>query len=130
MGNEVSIVAPEIRRAAGNVDEAAGIVAKVALAGPLDHVITMCQEIGSAGPLKSAATRLQTEWRDDKSTWAQYARQHANGMRTAADQLTEVDALSAAEARRIGVDLTKPYVDADPTTKGVQQPTTKGVEDA
>lgn len=123
MGNELQIVPPQVRRAARRIAAAADQVADVDLAAPLRGVADALP----GTPCVGAAGKLRSTWRFDQRDWVRFVRRHSAAMGTAANGLTDTDALNAAEARRLGIDLSMPYTDPDPTTAAIEVPTAAGV---
>lgn len=101
MASTFSTVPQDLRRAAGQCNDVATVVAGLKSTNDLSGVATAMPGSQSA----KAASRLETEWDEDFATWAKRMRSHAASLRASAGTYRATDDSGSSSLRAAGQGL-------------------------
>jgi hypothetical protein len=93
-GQEIRMVAADIRKSAQSIESAADQATRIKLGEDVSAVSSALPGSNSAGPAK----RLQADWIDDMQRWVKSAHDHHRGVVEASKSIHEQDLLSAGGA--------------------------------
>ncbi|MFI5623484.1 hypothetical protein ACIA03_08470 [Nocardioides sp. NPDC051685] len=95
-GQEIRMVAADVRKSAQSIESAADQAAKIKLGDHIAAVSSAMPGSNSAGP----AGRLQADWDSDMQKWTKAAHDHHRGVVAASRSIHEQDLLTAGDAGR------------------------------